>query len=53
MLSMVIELDNMTRTVELLRRPDGSKQFPAQSCCDLKDQYPDKQSGEQKDGLTV
>lgn len=42
---MVIELDNMTKTVELLRSPDGSRQFPALSCCDLKDQHPDTPNG--------
>ena len=46
MLTMVIELDNMTRTVELLRSPDGSRRFPAISCCDLKEQHPDARSGE-------
>ncbi len=45
MLTMVIELDNMTRTVELLRSPDGSRQFPATSCCDLKEQHPNTKSG--------
>ena len=45
MLSVVIHLDNMTRTVGLLKRPDGSKQFPARSCCDLKEQYSKSQSG--------
>ena len=42
---MVIHLDNMTRTVGLLKRPDGSKQFPARSCCDLKEQHSESESG--------
>ena len=45
MLSMAVELDNMTRTVQLLRKPDGTQQFPSRSCCDLKEQYSDKESG--------
>ena len=45
MLSMVIQLDNMTQTVHLLKRPNGSRQFPARSCCDLKEQYPETESG--------
>ena len=45
MLSMVVEMDNMTRTALLLRKPDGSQRFPSRSCCDLIEQYPDKQSG--------
>jgi len=43
---MVIQLDNMSLTVNLLRKPNGSRQFPARSCCDLKEQYPETESGE-------
>ena len=42
---MVIQLDNMTRHVELLTMPNGTHSFPARSCCDLKEQYPDIYSG--------
>jgi hypothetical protein len=45
MLSMVAEVDNMTRVVHLLRNPDGSEQFPSRSCCDLIEQHPEKESG--------
>lgn len=45
MLSMVIELDNMTRTIELLKKPNGTKQFPARSCCELQEEYFDIPSG--------
>lgn len=45
MLSMVLDMNNMTQVVQLLRRPDGSRQFPARSCCDLKEEYPDMDSG--------
>ena len=45
MVSVVVELHNMTRTVQLLRKPDGTRQFPSRSCCDLKEQYSDKESG--------
>ena len=45
MLSMVVTLDNLTNTIGLLRRPDGTQQYPTRSCCDLKEQYPDKKSG--------
>ena len=40
-------MDNITRTVELLKKPDGSQQFPSRSCCDLKEQYPEKVTGMQ------
>lgn len=42
---MIAQVDNMTRTVQLLRNPDGSQQFPSRSCCDLREQYPNKPSG--------
>jgi hypothetical protein len=45
MLSMVVQLDNMTRHAELLTMPNGTQSFPARSCCDLKEQYPDIPSG--------
>lgn len=45
MLSVVVELDNMTRTIDLLKKPDGTVHFPARSCCDLKEQHPDSESG--------
>ena len=44
-------MDNMTRTVQLLKRPDGTRQFPSRSCCDLKEQYPSKESGEQMQSI--
>lgn len=49
MLSVVVEVNNMTKTVQLMRKPDGSQQFPSRSCCDLKEQYPEKPSGEDAD----
>ena len=45
MLSMIVQLDNMTRYAELLTMPNGTRSFPARSCCDLKEQYPDIPSG--------
>ena len=45
MMSMVVHLDNMTRTTELLAMPNGTRLFPARSCCDLREQYPQMPSG--------
>lgn len=45
MLSLVVQLDNMTRSAELLTTPNGTHSFPARSCCDLKEQYPEMPSG--------
>ena len=45
MLSLVVQLDNMTRSAELLTMPNGTRSFPARSCCDLKEQYPEMPSG--------
>ena len=45
MLSMVIEMDNITRTIELVKRPNGTREFPARSCCELQEQYPGIPSG--------
>ena len=42
---MVMHLDNMTNHVELLTMPNGTQSFPARSCCDLREQYPDIPSG--------
>ena len=35
----------MTRTLELLKRPDGTKEFPSRSCCELKKQHPEAKNG--------
>ena len=43
---MVVQLDNMTHNAEGFVRPNGTKLFPARSCCDLKEEYPDIASGE-------
>ena len=45
MVSMVLQLSNMTRTLELLKRPDGTKEFPSRSCCELKKQHPETKNG--------
>lgn len=44
---MVVQLDNMTQYAELLTMPNGTQSFPARSCCDLKEQYPEISSGKQ------
>ena len=43
---MVMQLDNMTHSAEGFVRPNGTKHFPARSCCDLKEEYLDTPSGE-------
>ena len=45
MASLMVELDEMTRTIELIKKPDGSKKFPARSCCDLKNDYSETKTG--------
>ena len=47
MASLMVELDEMTRTIELIKKPDGSKKFPARSCCDLKSDYSETKTGYQ------
>lgn len=41
----MIELDSLTRTIGLIKTPNGSREYPALSCCDLKHDYPDKKTG--------
>ena len=43
---MIVQLDNMTREAELLTMPNGTQSYPARSCCDLREQYPEISSGE-------
>lgn len=45
MATLMLQLDNITRTLELVKKPDGRKSFPARSCCDLKREYPQTKTG--------
>ena len=41
----MVQLDNLTKTVQLVKKPNGHRQYPARSCCDLKHDYPHARTG--------
>jgi len=43
--SMVRNVLSINQTINLLKKPNGTKDFPAPSCCKLKDNYPGIKSG--------
>ncbi len=45
MASLMLELDLISRTMDLIKSPNGSKEYPTLSCCHLKHDYPDKKTG--------
>ena len=46
MSSLMVQLDNITNTIQLVKKPNGHRQFPARSCCDLKHDYPNARTGQ-------
>lgn len=42
----LIRLANILNdTLALHKKPNGTREYPAPSCCDLKENYPDVESG--------
>ena len=45
MASLMLELDQISNAINLIKMPNGSKAYPALSCCDLKKDYPETKTG--------
>ena len=36
---------DLNETITLHKKPNGTREFPASSCCDLKENYPEVKTG--------